>query len=75
MGNTIGPQVWTPGSDYTLAASDGQMTFTRDGNDTIITYDPAADNEDRRKLDVWNSDREVPILDARDPDPLRDWQN
>ena len=75
MGNTIGPQVWTPGSDYTFVASDGQMTFTRDGNDTIVNYDPAADNDNGRKLDIWNSDREVPILDARDPDPSRDWQN
>lgn len=75
MANTLVPQIWTPGSDYTFGVSDSQITFTRDGNDTIVTYNPGADNDNQLKIDVWLSDREVPILDIQDPQSRRDWQN
>ena len=75
MANTLVPQVWTPGSDYTLGVSDSQIAFTRDGNDSIITYNPGVDNNGQPKLDLWISDREVPVLDVQDPEFRRDWQD
>lgn len=75
MANTLVPQIWTPGSDYTLGDSDSQIAFTRDGNDSIITYNPGVDNNEGRKNDIWISDREVPLLQTQNPESNRNWQN
>ncbi|MDJ0744463.1 MAG: SBBP repeat-containing protein [Xenococcaceae cyanobacterium MO_167.B27] len=75
MANTLVPQIWTPGSDYTLGVSDSQIVYTRDGNDSIITYNPGVNNDGQQKLDIWISDQEVPLLEQQQPRPGRDWQN
>jgi hypothetical protein len=75
MVNTLVPQIWTPGSDYTLGVSDSQIVYTRDGNDSIITYNPGVDNDDGLKVDIWIGDSEVPLLDDQQPVFFRDWQN
>ena len=89
MANTIGPQIWTPGSDYTLGSSNSQILLTRDGNDSIITYDPGADNNGQLKLDVLVADLEIldilgrdreidiPFLsrEAQNRESDRNWQN
>ncbi len=75
MVNTLVPQIWTPGSDYTLGVWDSQIAYTRDGNDSIITYNPGVVNDGQQKLDIWISDREVPLLEQQQLRPRRDWQN
>ena len=85
MANTIGPQIWTPGSDYTLGSASSQILLTRDGNDNILTYDPGTDNDGQLKLDVLAGDLEVLDLLSRnidvsflreaDNESSRDWQN
>ncbi len=75
MANTLVPQIWTPGSDYTLGVSDSQIVYTRDGNDSIITYNPGVDNDEGLKVDIWIGDSEVPLLDDQQPVFFRDWQN
>jgi hypothetical protein len=75
MANTLVPQIWTPGSDYTLGVVDSQIVYTRDGNDNIITYNPGVDNNEGLKVDIWIGDSEVPLLDDQQPVFFRDWQN
>ncbi len=75
MANTLVPQIWTPGSDYTLGVSDSQIVYTRDGNDSIVTYNPGVNNDGQQKIDIWISDQEVPLLEVQQPKPRRDWQN
>ncbi len=75
MANTLVAQIWTPGSDYTLGVWDSQIAYTRDGNDSIITYNPGVVNDGQQKLDIWISDREVPLLEQQQLRPRRDWQN
>lgn len=75
MANTLVAQIWTPGSDYTFGVADSQVVYTRDGNDSIITYNPGVINEEGAKVDIWIGDREVPLLDAQSPEPNRNWQN
>ena len=50
MANTLIPQIWTPGSDYTIGTNDSQIVFTRDGNDSIISYNPGVDDNQGLKL-------------------------
>ena len=75
MANTLVPQVWTPGSDYTLGVAESQIVFTRDGNDNLVSYNPEAVSDGQLKVDVWLIDREVPLLNTQDPELLRNWQN
>jgi hypothetical protein len=75
MGNTLVPQIWTPGSDYTFGVADSQIVYTRDGNDSLITYNPGVVNEEGAKVDIWIADREVPLLEGQSPDTNPNWQN
>ena len=75
MANIIVPQIWTPGSDYTLGVDDSQVVFTRNGNDSIINYNPGVDVNEGLKVDVWNGDQEVPLLEEQQPVAFRNWQN
>jgi 2-polyprenyl-6-methoxyphenol hydroxylase-like FAD-dependent oxidoreductase len=51
------------------------IVYTRDGNDSIITYNPGVDNDEGLKVDIWIGDSEVPLLDDQQPVFFRDWQN
>lgn len=75
MANTLVAQIWTPGSDYTFGVADSQVVYTRDGNDNLITYNPGVINKEGAKVDIWIGDREVPLLDAQNPEPNLNWQN
>lgn len=78
MANTQISQIWTPGSDYTFGVSDSQLVYTRDGNDSIMTYNPGVNgvnNDGRQKVDIWISDLEVPLLEGQQPQSNRNWQN
>lgn len=75
MANTLVAQIWTPGSDYTFGVSNSQLVYTRDGNDSIITYNPGVNNDGQQKVDIWISDREIPLLEGQQPQSNRNWQN
>ena len=88
MANTVGAQIWTPGSDYTLGSANSQILLTRGGKDSILTYDPGADNSGRSKLDILVGDLEIldilsgdlgnidlPFPDPQNTETNRDWQD
>lgn len=69
-------QILTPGSDLVSGGTNNQILLGRDGNDTLVAFNPGADESESQKLDLFLGDTELfptSILSAIFPrieDPL-----
>ena len=50
--------ILTPGSDLVRGGTNNQILLGRDGNDTLLAFNPSADEPDRQKLDLFIGDIE-----------------
>lgn len=46
-------QTLTPGSDLVPGGPNNQILLGRDGNDTLVAFNPAADEFESQKLDLF----------------------
>ncbi|HBL10887.1 MAG TPA: hemolysin [Cyanobacteria bacterium UBA11162] len=61
-------QVYTPGSDFAAATAKNQVIYARDGNDTLIGFNPFDNKPGHLQIDVLIGD--LPIIQPPNP---RDW--
>lgn len=67
-----GEQIWTPSSDFSFGRNTGQLIYGREGNDTIIGFDPGSNNTSEQKIDVLIGD--LVSGSWKDRFVLGDWQ-
>lgn len=63
-------QTYTPGSDLAAGLQKNQVIYGRDGNDTLLGFDPFDNNPGNLQIDLFIGD--IPILQPPNP---RDWRD